>query len=146
MPKAKEVKTAPEPKEEGKVVENFTEENTRDYGSSFKPARGKGVLELMSEGYGFLRSSGVNPGPNDIYISQSQIRRFDIRAGDEVEGEVRPPKDTERYFGMLKVEKVNGLAPEAAMKRKKIENLVAIYPDKQLKLETGKSPLSTRMI
>ncbi len=111
-----------------------------------KPTRGKGVLELMPEGYGFLRASGVNPGPGDIYISQSQIRRFDIRPGDEVEGEVRPPKETERYFGMLKVEKVNSLVPEAAMKRKKIENLIAIYPDKQLNLETGKLPMSTRMI
>lgn len=117
-------------------------------GSSYagKPVRGKGVLELMSEGYGFLRASGSTPGSGDIYISQSQIRRFDIRPGDEVEGEVRPPKETERYFGMLKVEKVNGLAPEAAMKRKKIEQMVAIYPDKQLTLETGKLPLSTRMI
>lgn len=111
-----------------------------------KAVRGKGVLELMSEGYGFLRASGITPGAGDIYISQSQIRRFDIRPGDEVEGEVRPPKETERYFGMLKVEKVNGLEPDQAMKRKKIETLVAVYPDKQLKLETDKLPLSTRMI
>ncbi len=114
--------------------------------STDTPVRGKGVLEMMSEGYGFLRANGVTAGNGDIYISQSQIRRFDIRAGDEVEGEVRPPKETERYFGMLKVEKVNGLTPENAMKRKKIETLVAIYPDRQIKLETGKLPLSTRMI
>ncbi|HSX57683.1 MAG TPA: transcription termination factor Rho [Candidatus Saccharimonadales bacterium] len=133
-----EVNTAPTPEREP----GFS--NSSSY--SGKPTRGTGVLELMSEGYGFLRAGGVNPGAGDIYISQSQIRRFDIRPGDEVEGEVRPPKDTERYFGMLKVEKVNGLAPEAAMKRKKIENMVAIYPDKQLNLETGKLPMSTRMI
>src|SRR3990170_6558938 len=79
----------------------------------FSPSTsGKGVLEVMPDGYGFLRANGLSAGPGDIYISQSQIRRFDIRAGDEVEGKVRPPKDTERYFGMLKVEKINGLSTE----------------------------------
>ena len=125
---------------------NSSFSNSENRSDNFKATRGKGVLELMSEGYGFLRANGVTSGNGDIYISQSQIRRFDIRPGDEVEGEVRAPKDTERYYGMLKVEKVNALAPEMAMKRKKIETLTAIYPDKQLKLETGKLPLSTRMI
>ncbi len=162
MPKAKEAKELeeklPTKTTEDAVVSEpaveavVSERSNGSYGYSenradnFKATRGKGVLELMSEGYGFLRANGVTQGNGDIYISQSQIRRFDIRAGDEVEGEVRAPKETERYYGMLKVEKVNGLAPEAAMKRKKIETLVAIYPDKQLKLETGKLPLSTRMI
>ncbi|MCL5411479.1 MAG: transcription termination factor Rho [Patescibacteria group bacterium] len=108
--------------------------------------KGSGILEVMSEGYGFLRASGVNPSPNDIYISQSQIKRFDIRAGDQVTGQVRPPKETERYYGMLKVEAINGLLPEEAMKRPKFEYLTAIYPNKQLKLETNKSPISTRVI
>ena len=106
----------------------------------------KGILEIMSEGYGFLRADGLSHGPNDIYISQSQIRRFDIRPGDEVEGQVRPPKDTERYYGMLKVEKVNGQDPEKAAKRPRFEKLTTVYPNKKLKLEVGKQPLSTRMM
>ncbi|MEX0621941.1 MAG: transcription termination factor Rho [Candidatus Woykebacteria bacterium] len=106
----------------------------------------KGVLELMSEGYGFLRANGLTPGPGDIYISQSQIRRFDIRPGDEVEGEVRPPKDTERYYGMLKVLKLNGVDVEKTSRRPRFESLTPVYPDKQVKLETGKTPLSTRVI
>ncbi len=162
MPIKKVEKAAPEKVSETPMPEPVVTENPINKESSFeprysqsngnastytgKPVRGKGVLEMMSEGYGFLRASGSTPGAGDIYISQSQIRRFDIRPGDEVEGEVRPPKETERYFGMLKVEKVNGLEPDVAMKRKKIEHLVAIYPDKQLKLETDKLPLSTRMI
>ncbi len=128
------------------VEDGLSNGNGYEARTNGKQTFGKGVLELMSEGYGFLRANGVTPGSGDIYISQSQIRRFDIRPGDEVEGEVRPPKETERYFGMLKVEKVNGLDPDKAMKRKKYEQLTPIYPDKQLKLETGKLPLSTRMI
>jgi len=159
MPKIKEIKTESESFNES-VVQNGTTATAQDVKtsgsadlinntsvkSSDKPIYGKGVLELMSEGYGFLRANGITQGSGDIYISQSQIRRFDIRPGDEVEGEVRPPKETERYFGMLKVEKINGLDPEKAMKRKRYEDLIPIYPDKQLKLETGKLPLSTRMI
>lgn len=108
--------------------------------------KGKGVLEVMPDGYGFLRANGLVAGSGDIYISQSQIRRFDIRAGDEVEGKVRPPKETERYFGMLVVEKVNGLDPDKSINRPKFSSLTAIYPNRQIKLETGKTPLSTRMI
>src|SRR3989304_1580102 len=137
MPKAKEAKELEEklPKKttEDIVVPEIAVENVPSerpngnfgYGGTpsdnFKATRGKGVLELMSEGYGFLRANGVTPGNGDIYISQSQIRRFDIRPGDEVEGEVRPPKETERYFGLLKVEKVNGLDPEKAVKRPSFE-------------------------
>ncbi|HEX7456579.1 MAG TPA: transcription termination factor Rho [Candidatus Nanoarchaeia archaeon] len=106
----------------------------------------KGILEVMSEGYGFLRANGLMPGSDDIYISQSQIRRFDIRPGDEVEGEVRPPKETERYWGMLKVEKLNGISIEQATKRPRFETMTPIYPNHQIKLEVGKSPLSTRII
>lgn len=108
--------------------------------------KGKGVLEVMPDGYGFLRANGLVAGSGDIYISQSQIRRFDIRSGDEVEGKVRPPKETERYFGMLVVEKVNGLDPDKSINRPKFSSLTAIYPNRQIKLETGKTPLSTRMI
>lgn len=120
-------------------------ENSETSGSE-SVTKSKGILEVMPDGYGFLRANGFSSGSGDIYISQSQIRRFDIRAGDEVEGQVRPPKETERYFGMLRVEKVNGLDPDKAMKRSKFGDLTAVYPNKKLKLETGKSPLSTRMI
>jgi transcription termination factor Rho len=106
----------------------------------------KGVLEVMPEGYGFLRANGMTPGPGDIYISQSQIRRFDIRPGDEVEGQVRSPKETERYFGMLKVVEINGVAADKSAKRPRFESLTPIYPNKQIKLETEKTPISTRVI
>jgi len=106
----------------------------------------KGVLEVMPEGYGFLRANGLMPSPDDIYISQSQIRRFDIRPGDEVAGQVRPPKETERYYGMLKVEKINGVGVEEAIRRPLFGSLTPIYPNRQIKLETGKTPLSTRVI
>jgi len=106
----------------------------------------KGVLEVMPEGYGFLRANGLMPSNEDIYISQSQIRRFDIRPGDEVEGQVRPPKETERYYGMLKVEKINNAQVEESAKRPRFENLTPIYPNRQVKLEVGKKPLSTRII
>jgi transcription termination factor Rho len=118
----------------------------------FRPQRGetteskRGVLEVMPEGYGFLRADGLNSSQEDIYISQSQIRRFDIRPGDGVEGQVRPPKDTERYYGMLKVEKVNDVPVEKMPRRPKFESLTPVYPDKQIKLETDKIPVSTRVI
>ncbi|MDP2671047.1 MAG: transcription termination factor Rho [bacterium] len=162
MPRTAKEKTDTKVSSDEKVLEETPQEiatpetpkgsdfdyETRDsFDSLAAPStRGKGVLEMMPEGYGFLRANGLTAGNGDIYISQSQIRRFDIRAGDSVEGLVRPPKDTERYFGMLKVEKINDVSPDQAMKRPKFENLTAVYPDKQLKLETGKLPLSTRMI
>lgn len=108
--------------------------------------KASGVLELMADGYGFLRANGITPGPGDIYISQSQIKRFDLRPGDQVEGEVRPPKEAERYLGMLRVTKINGVEPEKASNRPRFEKLVAVYPNRRLKLETGKTPLSTRLI
>jgi transcription termination factor Rho len=104
-----------------------------------------GVLDIMPEGHGFLRPKFI-PSPRDIYISQSQIRRFMLRSGDLVEGQGRPPKDTERYFGLLKVEKVNGLQAEESLRRPYFDDLVPIYPKKQITLTTGKLPLSTRMI
>ncbi len=108
--------------------------------------KASGVLEVMADGYGFLRASGMVSGPGDIYISQSQIKRFDLRSADMVEGEVRPPKEAERYLGMLRVTKINGVEPEKASNRPRFEKLIAVYPDKRIKLEAGKLPLSTRMI
>lgn len=104
-----------------------------------------GVLDLQSEGHGYLRPKFV-PSDKDIYISASQIRRFNLRAGDKVEGVGRPPKESERYFGLLRVDKVNGLEAEKALTRPDFNDLVPVYPDRQIKMETGKSPLSTRII
>lgn len=104
-----------------------------------------GYLDIQPEGHGFLRPKFI-PSARDIYISQSQIRRFMLRSGDLVEGLGRPPKDTERYFGLLKVEKVNELPAEESMRREYFDDLTPIYPAKQVILTTGKTPLSTRMI
>lgn len=104
-----------------------------------------GILEIQPEGHGFLRPKFI-PSQRDIYISQSQIRRFMLRPGDLIEGLGRPPKDTERYFGLLKVEKVNGLSAEESLNRPYFEDLTPIYPKKQVTLTTGKTPLSTRII
>ena len=105
----------------------------------------RGVLDTMPEGHGFLRPK-YTPSEKDIYISQSQIRRFLLRNGDLVEGQARQPKESERYWGLLKVEKVNELAAELMENRPRFEDLVAVYPNKLLKLETGQSPMSTRII
>ena len=111
-----------------------------------------GILDIMSEGHGFLRPKYI-PSDQDVYISASQIRRFGLRAGDLVDGAARPPKETERYFGLLQVNKVNEEDAEKLVsaggrveKRVKFEDLTAIYPNKHLKLETGKLPLSARVI
>jgi transcription termination factor Rho len=105
----------------------------------------KGFLDIQPEGHGFLRPRFI-PSQRDIYISQSQIRRFMLRPGDLVEGVGRPPKDTERYFGLLKVEKVNELNADDSLNRPYFDELVPIYPKKQVVLTTGKKPLSTRII
>jgi transcription termination factor Rho len=105
-----------------------------------------GVLEIIQDGIGFLRSDHLLPGPEDVYVSQSQIRRFGLRTGDLVIGQVRPPKETEKYFGLLRVEAVNGLDPEAAKKRPDFERLTPIFPDELLRLETDRHILATRLI
>ncbi len=105
----------------------------------------KGYLDVQPEGHGFLRPKFV-PSNRDIYISQSQIRRFMLRPGDLVEGVARPPKDTERYYGLLKVEKVNAITAEESLRRPWFDDLTAIYPKTQVKLATDKKPLSTRVI
>ena len=104
-----------------------------------------GYLDIMPEGHGFLRPKFI-PGERDIYISQSQIRKFQLREGDSIAGQARMPKENERYLGLLKVEKVNGIEAEKAYSRPHFDNLTPIYPNKQLKLETGKTPVSTRII
>lgn len=105
----------------------------------------KGFLDTQPEGHGFLRPKFIHSN-RDIYISQSQIRRFMLRPGDLVEGVARPPKDTERYYGLLKVEKVNGSSADDALRRPYFDDLTPIYPNKQMILATDTTPLSTRMI
>ncbi len=107
---------------------------------------GGGILEIVQDGIGFLRSDHLLPGPEDVYVSQSQIRRFGLRTGDLVVGQVRPPKDTEKYYGLLKVEAVNGLDPEEAKRRPVFEKQTPIFPDEQIHLETKPNLLATRMI
>ncbi len=106
----------------------------------------RGILDILSEGYGFLRTNGYLPGDNDIYVSLSQIRRFNLRRGDEVAGQVRPPKDSEKYFALLKIEAVNGEDPEIARKRTHFESLTPIYPDEQFKLETVSQEITPRIL
>jgi transcription termination factor Rho len=105
-----------------------------------------GVLEIVEDGIGFLRAEHLLPGADDIYVSQSQIRRFGLRTGDMVIGQVRAPKDSEKYFGLLRVETVNGLDPETAKKRPNFEALTPIFPDTRFDLETNKNILSTRFL
>ncbi|BAL98475.1 MULTISPECIES: transcription termination factor Rho [Caldilinea] len=107
---------------------------------------GGGILEIVQDNIGFLRSDHLLPGPEDVYVSQSQIRRFGLRTGDLVIGQVRPPKETEKYHGLLKVEAVNGLDPEEAKNRPLFEKLTPIFPNKQIILETRPNIISTRMI
>ena len=104
-----------------------------------------GILDIQPEGHGFLRPKFI-PSQRDVYISQSQIRRFMLRPGDLIKGVGRPPKDTERYFGLLKVETVNDMPADDSLKRPYFDDLTAIYPKRQITLSTGKLPLSTRMI
>ncbi|GKV66819.1 MULTISPECIES: transcription termination factor Rho [Sporosarcina] len=107
----------------------------------------EGVLEIIqSEGYGFLRPINYSSSSEDIYISASQIRRFDLRNGDKVTGKVRPPKENERYYGLLQVEAVNGQNPEVARERVHFPALTPLYPDRQIRLETTKSNVSTRIM
>ena len=106
----------------------------------------EGILEIMSEGFGFLRTSGYLPGGNDIYISPSQIRRFNLSVGDLVSGQVRPPKEGERYYALLKIEAVNHEDPELSKARIDFENLTPLFPEKMIKLENKSSGLSTRII
>lgn len=105
-----------------------------------------GVLEIMNDGYGFLRPFAYVPSHEDIYVSPSQIRKFDLRTGDRVGGQVRPPKDSERFFALLKVEDVNGFPPEDSVKRIHFDALTPLYPTERLKLATETQELSTRLI
>jgi transcription termination factor Rho len=135
-PKAEQVQTEEKHSEPTRDRFEFPEVQTQEV---------KGYLDIQPEGHGFLRPK-FTPSQRDIYISQSQIRRFQLRPGDLVAGIGRPPKDTERYYGLLKVEKVNDMPAEESLNRPYFDDLTPIYPKKQIILSTGKLPLSTRMI
>ena len=109
--------------------------------------KASGILNILNDGYGFLRQTGDSVGSNnDVYVSQSQIRRFSLRTGDHVSGQVRPPKDGERYFGLVRVEEVNETVPDRTRRRRHFESLTAIFPTTQIALETAKGIVSTRLI
>jgi transcription termination factor Rho len=107
---------------------------------------GDGVLEIIEDGFGFLRGQRFLPGSDDIYVSQSQIRRFGLRTGDRVSGQVRPPKDNEKFFSLLRVEAVNGLDAETARRRPSFDSLTPIFPMERINLETEPNKLSTRLL
>ncbi|HLG69925.1 MAG TPA: transcription termination factor Rho [Chloroflexota bacterium] len=121
-----------------KLLQNYSE-NTGNVFSA-------GVLEIVEDGFGFLRQERLLPGPDDIYVSQSQIRRFGLRTGDLVSGQIRPPKDNEKYYGLLRVEAVNGQEPEVAKRRPHFDHLTPIFPRERFVLETDPKNLSTRLV
>jgi transcription termination factor Rho len=108
----------------------------------------EGVLECLPDGFGFLRAPDYNylPGPDDIYVSPSQIRKFDLRTGDTVSGQIRPPKEGERYFALIKVEAINFEPPDEARNKIFFDNLTPLYPEERLRLETGKDNISGRVL
>jgi transcription termination factor Rho len=113
-----------------------------------QPVYGEGVLECLADGFGFLRAPDYNylPGPDDIYVSPSQIRRFNLRTGDAVSGPIRPPKEREAYFALLKVDKINGVVPEVARDKILFDNLTPLYPNQKFNIENGQKGFSTRII
>ncbi|OGH99312.1 MAG: transcription termination factor Rho [Candidatus Margulisbacteria bacterium GWF2_38_17] len=121
-----------------KILEAKTEKN----GYIFA----KGVLDILPDGFGFLRTNNYLPSAEDIYVSQTQVRRFGLSMGDVVSGQVRPPKDGERYYSLVKVETINGKDPDLAKKRTLFANLTPIYPDSRLKMETSQDRIIGRLI
>lgn len=125
---------------------NFNRPQTHDLNdASIQTLELSGILDTSPEGHGYLRPK-FTPSDKDVYISSSQIRRFNLRPGDMVEGVGRPPKESERYYGLLRVDKINGVAADQLADRPRFDDLTPIYPDKAIKLETGPTPLSTRII
>lgn len=126
------------------LIFRILEEQTAQEGLIFS----KGVLEILPDGYGFLRSQNYSylPGPDDIYVSPSQIKRFGLRTGDTVTGQIRPPKDNERFFALLRVEAVNYESPEKSRHRKLFDELTPLYPEERLNLETSRNDFSMRIM
>ena len=111
-----------------------------------QPGLTTGILEIVDEGFAFLRTHGVMPSNNDIYVSSSQVRRFGLRTGDKVEGQTRPPKDQEKYWGLLRVDSVNGVDPDTARRRPYFDTLVPVFPDSMFDIETDQKNLTQRLI
>jgi len=126
----------------GDLLIKLLQAQTEQAGNIF----GDGVLEIIEDGFGFLRGPRFLPGPDDIYVSQSQIRRFGLRTGDRVSGQVRPPKDNEKFFSLLRVEVVNGVDPETARRRPSFDTLTPIFPLELINLETQPNILATRLL
>ncbi len=124
------------------IVMRLLQAQTEQEGKLFRG----GILEIVDEGFGFLRGESFLPGVNDVYVSQTQIRRFQLRTGDMINGQVRPPKESEKYFGLLRVEAVNGLDPEVAKGRPYFEQLTPIFPRRALDLETNQANITGRLI
>ena len=125
------------------LLQNLLQANAENQGALLA----SGILDIMNDGYGFLRQNGLlKPGQRDVYVSQSQVRRFGLRTGDLVTGQVRAPKDSERYFGLVRVEAVNSVEPETARGRGHFEDLTPVFPDEHMQLETTPSNLSSRLI
>lgn len=126
------------------LVQRIMEEQARAHGLLFR----KGYLEVLPDGFGFLRVNSYIPCPDDVYVAQSQIKRFGLRTGDLVAGQVRPPKDSagERYYSLFKIESLNGDSPDSGRQRVEFEDLTPIFPDERLRLETTRARISTRVI
>ena len=125
---------------------NISSENNFSTSSMNDTVPVGGILEIMPDGYGFLRHERLLPGADDIYVSQSQIKRFGMRIGDSIEGRARSPRESEKYQGLLKVEKINGDDPEKAVRRPYFQKLTPIYPNEKIVLETFKDIYATRII
>jgi transcription termination factor Rho len=124
------------------LIQRILETEAQQQGNMFIT----GVLETISEGYGFLRQETFRRGANDIYVSNSQIRRFNLRDGDVIYGQARPPKESEKYYSLLRVESINGLDAELARTRRNFGSLTPTFPDKLINLETTSEEVSTRLI
>jgi transcription termination factor Rho len=133
----------PAPIVESNAVDSTTVERAAiEFGTIYSD----GILDIMPEGFGFLRGNRMLPSPEDVYVSQSQIRRFALRSGDRIWGQIRPPKENERYYSLLRVEKINEQDPETARKRPFFDQLTPIFPNEQIKLETEPNLLHTRLV
>jgi len=124
------------------LIVKILSEQVADRGVQYRT----GLLDVLPDGFGFLRTQGYTPSDNDIYVSLSQIRRFKLRRGDEITGQVRTPKDNEKYHALLKIQTVNGLDPEQARHRPNFEQLTPLFPDQRLRLETSPDRIAPRVM